>query len=90
MSEATAAIMGPGGDYLPDRAVSDVDDPYLAAAALADDATGGSGGADDSEEGGGVETWPDDDDDKDKPRPARSTANNGLPLYWAARPWRQT
>ena len=79
MSETTAAIMGPGGDYLPDRAVSDVDDPDLGAAALADDAVGGGDGAGSSEEGGGVETWPndDDDDDEDEPRPTQSTANPG-------------
>ena len=44
MSAAAAAIVGPGGDYHPDRAVSDEDDPDLGAASLADDATGGSGG----------------------------------------------
>ena len=70
MSAAAAAIVGPGGDYLPDRAVSDVDDLDLGAAALAGDATGGGGGVGGSEEGGGVETWPDDDDDKDELRPA--------------------
>ena len=37
MSAAAAAIVGPGGDYHPDRAVSDEDDPDLGAAALADE-----------------------------------------------------
>ena len=77
MSEATIALLGPGGDYRPDRAVSDLDDPDLGAAALADDATGGGDGAGSSEEGGSMETWPDNDDDEDKPRPTRSTANTG-------------
>jgi len=77
MSEATTTIVGPGGDYLPDRAVSDLDDPDLGAAALADNATGGGGGAGGSEAGGGVETWPDDDEDEDEPHPARSSATTG-------------
>ena len=77
MSAAATAIVGSGGNYHPDRAVSDEDDPDLGAAALADDATGDGGGAGGSEEGGGVETWPDDDGDEDEPRPARSTANTG-------------
>jgi len=70
MSEATAAIIVAGGDYEPDRAVSDVDDPDLGVAALEDDATGGVYGAGGSEEGG-IETWPDDDDEEDEPHPAR-------------------
>ena len=57
MSEAMAAIMGLGGDYLPDRAVSDLDDPDLGAAALADDARGGGSGAGGAEEGGGEGLW---------------------------------
>ena len=77
MSEATAAIVGPGGDYLPDRAVSDLDDPDLGAAALADDARGGGSGAGGAEEGGGMETWPDNDDEEDEPRPSWSSANTG-------------
>ena len=85
MSSATAAIMGPGGDYQLDREVSDEDDPDLGAASLADNAIGGGGEAGGSEEGGGVETWPDDGDDEDESRPSRSTANtsagtsNGTP-----------
>ena len=77
MSAVAAAIMGSGGDYLPDRAVSDVDNSDLGAAALADNTTGGGGGVGGSEEGGGVDTWPDDDDDEYEPRPVRSTANTG-------------
>ena len=80
MSEAPATIVGPGGDYLSDMAVSDVGDPDLGAAALTDDAAGSGDGAGGSEEGGGVETWPDDDDDEDEPRPARSTANTDVGL----------
>ncbi|XP_044409736.1 uncharacterized protein [Triticum aestivum] len=76
MSVATTAIVGPGGDYLPDWAVSDVDDPDLGVAALEED-TVGDEGAGSSEEGGGMETWPNDDDDEDEPRPPRSTANTG-------------
>nr|XP_020182865.1 actin cytoskeleton-regulatory complex protein PAN1-like [Aegilops tauschii subsp. strangulata] len=70
MSPATAAVMGPGGDYAPDRAESDVDDPDLGAAALEDTAIGGVYGAGGSEEGD-IETWPDDDDEEDKPWPLR-------------------
>ena len=77
MSPATAAIIGPGGDYLPDRAVSDVDDPDLGAAALEEDAIGGGDGAGASEDMGGIETRPDDDEDEDEPRPSQSTANIG-------------
>ena len=77
MSDATAAIVGAGGDYEPNRAVSDVDDPDLGVDALEDDAAGDGDGAGGSEEGGGVEIWPDDDDDEDEPRPSRSTANTG-------------
>ena len=94
MSAATAALLGPGDDYQPDRAVSDLDDPDLGAAALADDATGG-GGAGGFEEGGRVETWPKDDDDEDEPRPARSTANTsagpstGLPAHGGKRKRKQ-
>ena len=71
MSEATAAVVGAGGPYEPDRAVSDVDDPNLGAAALEDDATGGVYEAGDSEEGGGVDTWPDDFEEEDAPRHTR-------------------
>ena len=71
MSEATAAIVGAGGAYEPDRAVSDMDDPDLGAAALEDDTTGGVYGAGGSEEGGGVETWPDDFEEEDAPRHMR-------------------
>lgn len=77
MSAAAAALEGPGGDYQPNRAVTDEDDPDLGAVALADDATG-SGGEGGSEEGNGVETWPNDDDDEELPWPARSTANTGV------------
>ena len=73
MSEETAAIVGAGGDYEPDRAVSDVDDPDLGAAALEDTATGGVYEAGGSEEGG-IETWPDDfEEEEDEPRPSRGT-----------------
>ena len=58
---------GPGGDYQPDREVSDEDDPDLGAAALEDDAVGGDDGAGGSEDGGSMETCPDDDDDEDEP-----------------------
>ena len=71
MSEARAAIVGAGGDYEPDRAVSDVDDPDLGAAALEDDATCGVYGVGGSEEGGGMETWPDDFEEEDAPRHMR-------------------
>ena len=70
MSPATAAVIGPGGDYQPDREVSDVDDPDLGAAALEDDAIGIGDGAGSSEDVGGIETWPDDDEDEDEPRHA--------------------
>lgn len=56
MSPATAAIVGPGGGYQPNREVSDVDDTDLGAAALEDDAIGSSDEAGGSEEEGGVET----------------------------------
>ena len=59
MSSATATIVGPGGDYQPDREVSDEDD-----------AVGGGDGAGASEDVGGIETWPDDDEDEDEPRHA--------------------
>ena len=72
-SPATAAVVGPGGDYAPDRAVSDVDDPDLGAAALENTATGGVYGAGGSEEGD-IETWPDDDDEEDEPRPSRGAS----------------
>ena len=62
-SDATAAIVGAGGDYQRDRAVSDVDDPDLGAAALEDTATGGVSEAGGSKEGG-IETWPDDDEEE--------------------------
>ena len=63
--------MGPGGDYAPDRGMSDVDDPDLGAAALEATAIGGVYGAGGSEEGG-IETWPNDDDEEGEPRPSRS------------------
>ena len=69
MSEATAALLGPGDAHQSDRAESDLDDPDLGAAALADDATGGGGGAGGSEEGDGVETWPDDDEEEESNSP---------------------
>ena len=71
MSEATAAIVGAGGPYEPDQAVSDVDNPDLGAATLEDDATGGVYGASGSKEGSGVETWPGDFEEEDEPRPSR-------------------
>ena len=70
MSPATAAVVGPGGNYQPDREESDVDDPELGAVALEDDAIGGGDVAGGSKEGG-IETWPDDDDEEDEPHPAR-------------------
>ena len=70
MSDAVAAIIGAGGDYQPDWAVSDVEDPDLGVATLEDTATGGVYEAGGSEEGG-IETWPDDDEEKEEPRPAR-------------------
>ena len=70
MSEATTAVVGAGGPYLSDRAVSDVDDPDLGAATLEDTTTGGIYEAGGSEEGG-IETWPNDDEEEDEPRPAR-------------------
>ena len=75
MSESTTAIVGPGGDYLPDRAVSDVDDPDLGAAALEDTATGGVYEAGGSEEGG-IETWPDEEEEEEEPRPARAAGRS--------------
>nr|XP_020157873.2 tol-Pal system protein TolA-like [Aegilops tauschii subsp. strangulata] len=51
--QPVADALEEGHGYLPDRAVSDVDDPDLGAAAMEeDDATGGGGGAGGS--GGGV------------------------------------
>ena len=76
MSPATAAVVGPGGDYQPDWEVSDVDDPDLGAASLEDNAVGGGDGAGGSEEGGGVETWPH-NDEEDEPFPAWGTVNTG-------------
>ena len=70
MSEATAALLGPGDNLQADRAKSDLDDPDLGATALADDAIGGDGGAGGFDGGGGMETWPDDDEDEDEPCPA--------------------
>ena len=70
MSEVTAAIVGAGGAYVPDRAVSDVDDLDLGAAALEDDATSGIYGAGGSEEGVSVESWPDDFEEEEEPRPS--------------------
>ena len=55
MSDTTAAIVGAGGDYQPDQAVSDVDDPDLGAAALEDTATGAIYEAGSSKEAG-IET----------------------------------
>ena len=46
MSEATAALLGPGDNLQADRAESDLDDPDLGVAALVDDAIGGGGRAD--------------------------------------------
>ena len=80
LSEATAALLGPGDNLQADRAESDLDDPDLGADALVNDAAGGGGKADDgsgaggSEGGGGVGAWPDDNEDDDEPRPARSSA----------------
>ena len=84
MSEATAALLGPGDALQADRAESDLDDPDLGAAALVDDATGGGGrtdggsGAGGSEGGGGVEAWPNNDEDEDEPRHAQSSATTGV------------
>ena len=75
MSPVTTAIIGPGGDYLSDRAVSDADDPDFGAAALEDDTIGGDDGAGASEDVGGIETWPDDDEDEDESRHARGAGN---------------
>ena len=87
MSPATTAVVGPGGNYLPDQEVRDVDDPDLGAAALEDDAIGGGDGAGGSKDGGGLETWPDDDDEEDEPRHARGAgkANVGPSAELAAR-----
>ena len=98
MSEATAAIMGPGGDYLPDRAVSDVDDPDLGAAALDNDATRGGGDAGGSGLGAGLEDWLDNDEGEVAPRrqpasdqqgvsaSAALAARGGAQKRWAAPP----
>ena len=75
MLDATAAIVGAGGDYQPDQAVSDVDDPDLGAAALEDTATGGVYEAGGSEEGG-IETWPDEEEEEEEPRPARAAGRS--------------
>ena len=56
--------------YLPDQAVSNVDDPDLGADTLEDDAIGGVYGAGNSEEGVGVETWSDDFKEEEEPRPS--------------------
>ena len=77
MSSTTAAIVGPGGNYQPDREVSNEDDPDLGAVALEDDIIGGSDGGGGSEEGGGVETWPDDVNGKDESRLAWGAVNTG-------------
>ena len=77
MSLVTAAIVGPGGGYQPDREVSDVDDPDLGPGALEDDVVGGGDGVGGAVDGGDMETWPDKNDDEDEPRPARDAANTG-------------
>ena len=49
-------------DYVPDREVSDVDDPDLGAAAMEADAEGGGGGAEgDFRPSATFDDWPDDD-----------------------------
>ena len=46
ITQPTTDALGQGHEYLPDRSVSDVDDPDMGAAALEEvDATGGGGGA---------------------------------------------
>ena len=60
-TEQPADALAHGQVFLPDRAVSDADDPDLGAAALEDDATGGGDGAGGSGGGGGLEAWSDDD-----------------------------
>ena len=77
MSSVMAAIMGPGGNYQPDREVSNEEDPDFGAAGLEDDTLGGGDGAGGSEEGGGMETWPDDDEEEDEPRPSWGAVNTG-------------
>ena len=68
-SQPAADGLEQGHEYLPDRSVSDVDDPDLGAAALEeDDATGGGGGAGGSGGGGGLDEWPDDDEEEIEPR----------------------
>ena len=68
-SNTTAALIGAGGDYQPDRVVSDVDDPDLGAAALVDTATGGVYEVGGSKEVG-IESWTDDDGYEEETRPA--------------------
>nr|XP_020173690.1 uncharacterized protein LOC109759280 [Aegilops tauschii subsp. strangulata] len=58
-TQSVADALEQGQEYLPDRSVSDADDPDLGAAAIEeDDATCGGG------EAGGVEDWWDDDKEK--------------------------
>ena len=69
-SQSAADALEQGQEYLPDRSVSDTDDPDLGAAALEeDDSTGGGGGAGGSGGGGGLDDWPDDDEEVEPRRP---------------------
>nr|XP_020172928.1 uncharacterized abhydrolase domain-containing protein DDB_G0269086-like [Aegilops tauschii subsp. strangulata] len=63
-TQSAADALEQGHEYLPDRAVSNVDDPELGAAALEeDDATGGGSGAGGSGGGGYLDEWLDDDEE---------------------------
>ena len=66
--QPAADALEEGHGYLPDREVSDVDDPDLGAAAMEeDDATDGGGGAGGFGGGGGLDEWPDDDGEEVEP-----------------------
>nr|XP_020156581.1 translation initiation factor IF-2-like [Aegilops tauschii subsp. strangulata] len=71
-SQSAADALEQGHEYLPDRSVSDADDPELGAAAMEDDATGGGGGAGGfgggGSGGGNVEEWPDDEEEEAEQR----------------------
>nr|XP_020168400.1 translation initiation factor IF-2-like [Aegilops tauschii subsp. strangulata] len=64
-TQSAADALEQGKQYLPDRSMSDADDPDLGAAAMEeDDATGGGDRASGSGGGGGLEGWPDDDEEE--------------------------
>ena len=67
-TQSTADALEQGHEYLPDRSVSDADDPDLGPATLEeDDAKGGGGEEGGSGGGGGLDYWPDNNEEEDEP-----------------------